>query len=142
MTVPECAAAALQFAPNGLMSVAVDGDLERLTDLTHLAVGEPTQPFDEDAQGDALHRIEIHSTSPWHRILVRLQDDLARQVANGRCAWRDEGAAQPRNRSVPRQHYDRAAADLWQLAPPHFAACRDAHDAAAASRNVERSPHS
>jgi len=92
--------------------VAVDGNLERTADLAHPGIAQASHPFDEDRYRDALDRIEIDARSPWDRVFVRVEDDLAGESANRRRARCDERSAQPRNGRISRKDHDGAATDV------------------------------
>ena len=126
-----------------MSAVAVDRDFEGATDLPQAGIGQTAESFDEDADRDALDRVEVDGRAPRDRIVAGFEDDLAGERPDGRRAWRDEYAPKSRDRRVTRQDDDRAPADLGELAPPQLAPSgQDAHEAAAAWRNEVRSPHS
>ena len=126
----------------GRMSVAVDSDLERIAHLAHLAVSQASESFDENSDRHALDRVEIGNARSRYGILAGLEGDFTGELADRRCARSNERSAKARDRRVSRQHDDRATTDLGKLAPPHLAPLRRTHDAAAASRNDARLPHS
>jgi hypothetical protein len=57
--------------PLGLL-LAVDGDRQRRTDLTHASVGEPADSLDEHGERNALDRIQVDRITLWDRIVARL----------------------------------------------------------------------
>lgn len=121
----------------------VDGDFERLTNLSHPIVAQSTESFDEYAHRDALNGVEIHGASSWDRIVAGFQLHFTRQVAECGGARSDQRSPKPGNRNVTREHDDRSATDVGKLAPPHLAARGiSRHEAAARSRNDAKSPHS
>jgi len=125
-----------------LSGLAIDGDREGRTDLAHPSVRKSPKSLDEHPERHALDRIEVDCRALRDRILVRVQNDLARQQSDRSRAWCDQRSPKPRNSGIAREDNHRAPADCRQLAPPQFAATRGlAHDAEAARRNDARSPH-
>jgi len=51
--------------------------------------------LDEDADGHALDRVEVHGAAPRNRVLVRVEDDLAGETA-------DRGGGSPIRRLIER----------------------------------------
>ena len=76
-------------------ALTVDGDLEGGTDLAHPAVAQPPDAVDEHGDRDALDRVEVDGAETGHRIVGRIEHDLARQPADRGRARRDECATQP-----------------------------------------------
>jgi hypothetical protein len=75
--------------------------------------------------------------------ISRMQNDFAGEPSDRCGARRDEGTSKSRDRRVTREDYNRATANLNQLAPPDLTTRRQrAHDAPAARRHDARSPHS
>src|SRR4051795_12278021 len=103
---------------------AVDGDLERSTDLTHAVVAESAESLDEHADGRALHRVEVDGAAPRNRVFTGLEYDLASQLANRRGARSDQRATQPRDGRVTGDHHHRAANGVGWLAPPDLSSHR------------------
>ena len=126
----------------GRVSTAIDGDAQSVADLPHLAVRQATDPVDQHPDRDALDRVEIRDARSWDRILAGLERHLTRKPTNGRRTRRNERPSETRDGCVTRQYDDGAATYLGELTPPHLAARRRTHDAAAASRKDARSPHS
>src|SRR3954451_12316732 len=54
----------------------------------------------------------------------------------------DQGPAETRDRRISRHDDDGTPSDVWELAPPDVTTTRKVHEAAAASWNDSRSPHS
>ena len=124
-------------------SVTVDRNRECIADRTHAFVTQPSEPADEDADGHALDRVEVDGAVLWHRVVVGLEHDLARQAPDRGRTGGDERPTESRDGGVAGQHDDRTSADLRQLAPPELAtAWLVDHDEDAAGRNDARSPHS
>lgn len=130
-------------AASGSSAPTIDGNVQGLADLFHAVVTQSTEPFDENANADALDRVQVDGRRTGHRIVPRDEYDLAWQTAN-RCGARsDQRSAQSRDRRVAGQHDDWPSTDIRQLAPPDLSPRRNpGHEAAAASRKDARSPHS
>ncbi len=112
-------------------------------DVAHSVVTQTAEPFDQCCECDALDGVEVDRASSRDRIVTRFEQNFTGQPAHGGRARCDQASAQPGNRGVARQHHYRTSADLFEFTPPEFAAARFVgHDAAAASRNDARSPHS
>lgn len=123
--------------------MAVHGNVERCADLTHPVVAEPSETLHEGRERDTLDRVEVYRGPPRDWIITRLHDNLAGETPNVGRTGSDQGASQPRNGRVTREHDNWPPADIRQLAPPHLSPCgkrAHTHDAAAASRNDARSP--
>jgi len=133
-------AAAIESTPSAF---AGNSDIEGPADLLHAPVAESAETLDECRERHALDRIEIHDRGARHGIVARLEQHLARDAADRRCAGSDQRAPKTRDRRVSRQHDDRPAPDLGKLTPPDFSPRRKrVHDEPAAARNEARSPHS
>jgi hypothetical protein len=123
--------------------VAVDGHFECPAYGAHPVAAQCAEPIHEDRDRHALDRVQVDRTSPGDGIVTGLQDDLARESADRRRARRDDRSAQSGNGYVPRQHHNGTAPDVGKLGPPQLATPGGRrHEAAAASRNDARSPHS
>ena len=57
--------------------MAVDSHFERITDLAHPCVAEPSEALDKDSDRDALDRVEIDAGSSWDGVVARFQHNLA-----------------------------------------------------------------
>ena len=130
------------FCDQNGSATTVHCDLESLADLTHPLVAEPAQSFDKDSDRDALDRVEIYSGQPWNGIVAGFENDLAGKAANSRRARGHQRASKSRDCSVAREDHNRAATDVRQLTPPDLPSGRKrGQEAAAASRNDAKSPH-
>ena len=128
---------------NGPSGLTVDRDREGAANVAQTSIGQAAQPLDKNAGRNALDRVEVDSRTPGDRVVARLENDLARERPDGCRARRDEHSPESRNRRVAREDHDGAPADLRELAPPDLTPSGEGvHDAAAASRNDARSPHS
>lgn len=124
-------------------ALAVHGDRQSGADLLHAKVAQASESLDEHRNRDALDRVKIDCRSTRHGIAAGLEHDLARQPSDRRRARPNERPPKPRNGCISGQDDDRSLVDARELAPPHLATFgRRGHDAAAASRNEARSPHS
>lgn len=118
-------------------------DCEGCANVLHADVRQSAKAVDEHRNRHALDRVQIDCRAPGHRIVTRLEYDLAGKASDNRRAGGDQDTAEPRYRGVAGQNDDRAPTDLGELAPPHFSSrWQRAHDAVAARRNDARSPHS
>lgn len=129
--------------PHTAGSMTVDGDRKCVADRPHPFVAQAPEAVGEDADRHALDRVEVDVAESWNRIGVGLENHLAGQSPDGGGARGDQGSAESGYRSISTQHDDGSAADARQFTPPELATPRlVAHEAAAASRNDARSPHS
>ncbi len=101
---------------------AIDGHGERSADLAHLFVAEATEALNQHSDRNALNRVQVHRTAPSDRVLSGVEDNFARQSADGCGARGDKRATQARNRDITRQHDDRPTSDLRRFAPPQLTA--------------------
>lgn len=125
------------------LAAAIDRYLERGTDLAHAPIGQAAEPLDQDSYSHALDGVQVDGATPGYRVLVGLQHDLAGQTTDRGRTRSDQCPSQAWDRGVARKNYHGTPADVGQLAPPHLTPQREvAHEAAAASRNDARSPHS
>ena len=78
-----------------------------------------------------------------HRLVARLEPDLARQAADDGAARRNHAPAAPEDRGVSAEDDDRPAARVVEVCPPQLAPGRQArpHVRRAASRKPSSSPH-
>ena len=74
-------------------SSTVGRHFERSADLQHSGVAEATEPLDEEPDGNRFDRVEVDGTSMSHRVIHRVEHDLAGEPANGRCARSDQGTS-------------------------------------------------
>jgi len=81
-------------------ALTVDRDSESATDVAQAGVGETAESFDEDTDRDALDRVQVDGRTPGDRIIVRLEDDLARECPDCRRARRDEHTPKPWDRRI------------------------------------------
>lgn len=123
-------------------STAIDGNLQRLAQLSHSGVVEPPESLGEHPHRHAFDRVQVGNAGPRYRIRAGLQGDFACEPPNSGCARSDECSTEARDGGVSGKDYDRPASRIGQLAPPDISTHRRAHDAAALSRNDARSPHS
>lgn len=118
-------------------------DGQRLAQHPHPQVADPAEPLHQDGDRHPLDGVQVRDTATGHRVLTRLEKHLGRESAQVGGAGSDQGPTKARDGWVPRQHDDRPATDLGQLAPPHLAARgKCLHEAPAASVQDARSPHS
>ena len=82
-------------------ALTVDRDRESAADLAHAGVAETAESFDEDAERDALNRVEVDGRTPEDRIIVGGQDNLAGECPDCRRARRDEHSPKPWDRRIP-----------------------------------------
>jgi len=123
-------------------SAAVDGHVKSGADVVHSHRAQRAEPFDEDRDRNALHRVEVRHASTGDGVVAGLEQDLARQIADRRGARSDQRSPEPGNGSIARKHHDWPSSDVRWFAPPHFAAPRQRrHVALAAARKEARSPH-
>lgn len=109
----------------------------------HADVSQSAKAVHKHRDRHTFDRVQIDRRAPWHRVIARLENDLAGKTSDRRRAGSDQYTSKPRYRGVAGQDDDRPPTDLGELAPPHFSSHRQrAHDAAAARRNDARSPHS
>lgn len=128
---------------SGRSALAVHCDRQSGTNLFHSQVAQAAEPLHENAGRHALDGVQVDGGSARHRIFAGIQHDFARQVANGRGARSDQRAPKSWDGCVSGEDHDGSPADVRELTPPEFATRRNrCHDAAAASRNDARSPHS
>jgi hypothetical protein len=71
---------------------AVDRDGEGCADRPHARVGQPSEPFDEDRDGDALDRVHVDHATAGYRVLAGLEPDVADEAADRGGARCDECA--------------------------------------------------
>ena len=90
-----------EFGLRSGISIAVHRDGERVADLAHAVVTEPSEAFDEDSDGHVLDGVEVRDRAERYRIVIGIEDDLARQPADIGCARCDEGTPKPWYRSIP-----------------------------------------
>ena len=122
---------------------AVDSDLKGSADFAHAGIGETTKSLDKNTHGNAFNRVEIDRRRPRDGIVASLQEHLAGQAPNRRGAGRNDRAFQSWDRCITGQDDYRTATNVREFTPPDLTAGGNrAHDAAAASRNDARSPHS
>jgi len=74
---PRCAAMSSGFFAEtaSVRAVDRDGDGEGGTDLPHARVGQPSEPFDEDCDGDAIDRVPVNCAAAGYRVLAGLEAD-------------------------------------------------------------------
>jgi hypothetical protein len=124
-------------------ALTVDRYFKCGADFAHPRVAQSPETIDKDRERDALDGVKIDPCSSWNRVVTRFEHDLTGQASDCRGAGSYKCASEPRDRDVTRQDHDRAPTDVRGLAPPNFTTHRyRTHDAAAASRNDARSPHS
>ena len=93
-------------------------------DLTHTPIAETSNPLHQDRNRNTLDRIKVDSATATDRIIPWLEHHFASEVANRRCARRNQRSSQPRNGRIARKHHHRSSLYFWQLAPPEFAPLR------------------